>query len=457
MKVLDRFPLRALFIISLLLRLAFLGEGYGKEFDAWSNALNAKIIAETGVYEVSRLPGHPIYELTLAVLWPLNHSYFLFNLLSALISSAAVVLVFAIARELKLKQAFYWSLAFGFIPVFFIASTYTIDYNFALFFILAAFLALLRKQYWWLGIALGLATGFRISSLGFLLPFTLWLGFKDFRSLFKIYFAAGLVAIFVFLPPLFTYGISFLDFHKPPFPGWANVIYKISIGIWGLPLVLLLIWKMSRLRSFKPNFKWPEHLKGLSFHFGVLIILVLQAIVFMRLPFKSEFFLAALPFIWLQIAALSQDAQAKIFLYTSLASLLFLGLDYDDIYRGATPSKVVLRFEANGKSIFLSPLQGPLSLDQSKRRNKSNTVAQSIAALEVNEPSWLIAGWYWPELVLKLGFTDHLIDHYSTEQEILEAQQANYPILYLPEINEQNQIIHQHPLADTLGRPLLSP
>jgi hypothetical protein len=126
-KILDRFPLIALFVISLLLRLSFLGEGYGKEFDAWSNALNAKVIAETGVYEVSRLPGHPIYELILAALWPLNHSYFLFNLLSALISSAAVVLLFAIANELKLKQAFYWSLSFGFIPVFFIAGTYTID------------------------------------------------------------------------------------------------------------------------------------------------------------------------------------------------------------------------------------------------------------------------------------------------------------------------------------------
>lgn len=457
MKVLDRFPLLAIFSISLLLRLAFLGEGYGKEFDAWSNALNAKTIAETGVYEVSRLPGHPLYELILSALWPINHSYFFFNLLSALISAGAVVLVFSIARELKLKQAFYWSLAFGFIPVFFIASTYTIDYNFAVFFILAAFLALLRKQYWWLGIALGLATGFRISSLGFLLPFTLWLGFKDFRSLFKMYLAAGLVSIVVFLPPLFTYGISFLDFHKPPFPGWANVLYKISIGIWGIPLLFLLAWKIISLRSIKLNFAWPEHLRGLSFHFGVLVIVVLQAVVFMRLPFKSEFFLAALPFIWLQLAALSQDGQGKIFLYTSLASLLFFGLDYDNLYRGASPGEAVLRFEANGKSIFLSPLQGPLSLDQSKRRNKSYTVEQSMLALQEREPSWLIAGWYWPELVLKMGDSEHLIDHYSTNEEILEAQEANYPILYLPEINEQNQIIHQHSLADSLGQPLLSP
>lgn len=457
MKILDRFPLITLFVISLLLRLAFLGEGYGKEFDAWSNALNAKTIAETGIYEVSRLPGHPIYESILAALWPLNHSYFFFNLLSALISSAAVVLIFAIAKELKLKQAFYWSLAFGFIPVFFIAGTYTIDYNFALFFILTAFLALLRRQYWWLGIALGLATGFRISSLGFLLPFTLWLGFKDFRSLIKMYFAAGLVSLLVFTPPLLTYGLSFLDFHKPPFPGWANVIYKVSIGIWGLPLSLFLIWQLSKIRSLKLTINWPDHLQGLSFHWGVIVILALQAAVFMRLPFKSEFFLAALPFIWFLFAGLAQDGQERFFLYAGMGSLLFFGLDYDNIYRGATPGKAVLRFEANGKSIFLSPFQGPLSLDQSKRRNKSITVEESMKVLAVSESSWLIAGWYWPELVLKLGDTDHLIDHYSTKQEILKAQEAGYPILYLPEINEQNQIIHQHPLADSLAKPLLSP
>jgi len=456
-KLLDRFPLLALFCISLLLRLPFLSEGYGKEFDAWSNALNAKTIAETGIYEVSRLPGHPLYELSLAILWPLNHSFFLFNLLSALISAGAVVLLFSIARELKLKKAFYWSLAFGFIPVFFIAGTYTIDYNFALFFILAAFLALLHKQYWWLGIALGFATGFRISSLGFILPFTLWLGFTNYRALLKMYLSAGLVSILVFLPPLFTYGLGFLDFHKPPFPGWANIGYKVSIGIWGLPLVLLVLWRIVSLRSLKLNFAWPQHLRGLSFQLGVLIILALQAVVFMRLPFKSEFFLAALPFIWLQIAALSRDGQAKIFLYTSLASLLFFGLDYDNIYRGASPGKAVLRFEAGGKSIFLSPLQGPLSLDQSKRRNKSNTVEQTMLKLDALEPSWLIAGWYWPELVLKIGETKHWIDHYSTVEEIKAAQEANYPILYLPEINELNQIIHQHSLADSLGRPLFRP
>ncbi len=457
MKLLDRFPLLALFVISLLLRLPFLSEGYGKEFDAWSNALNAKTIAETGIYEVSRLPGHPIYEWTLAILWPLNHSYILFNLLSAIISAAAVVLLFVIARELKLKQAFYWSLAFGFIPVFFIASTYTIDYNFALFFILASFLALLRKQYWWLGIALGLATGFRISSLGFILPYTLWLGFSNVRALLKIYIAAALVSVFVFLPPLFTYGLSFLDFHKPPFPGWANIAYKISIGIWGLPLAIVILWRLASVRSLKLNFSWPSHFSGISFQAGVFLILALQALVFMRLPFKSEFFIAALPFMWLLIAALSRDGQGKLFLYVSLASLLFLGIDYDNIYRGATPSKAVIRFEANGKSIFLSPFQGPLSLDQGKRRNKSNTVEQCITALNGLEPSWLIAGWYWPELVLKMGETRHLIDHFSTAEEIRSAQEANYPILYLPEINELNQIIHQHSLADSLGRPLFRP
>ena len=71
----------SLFAIALACRAPFLWAGYGKEFDAWSNALNARIIAETGIYEVSRLPGHPLQELLLSALWSQSNSYFVFNAL----------------------------------------------------------------------------------------------------------------------------------------------------------------------------------------------------------------------------------------------------------------------------------------------------------------------------------------------------------------------------------------
>ena len=50
-------------IIVIVSRVFFLDAGYGSEEDAWGVALTAKHIAQSGEYEASRLPGHPLQEL----------------------------------------------------------------------------------------------------------------------------------------------------------------------------------------------------------------------------------------------------------------------------------------------------------------------------------------------------------------------------------------------------------
>lgn len=114
------------------MRLPFINAGYGREEDAWAQALNARQIWETGQYEVSRLPGHPLYELLLAGLWPIEHSPWLFNLICVVASSLSVVYFYKICKKLNLLNVLALSIAFSFIPAFFIAGTYTIDYNIGL-------------------------------------------------------------------------------------------------------------------------------------------------------------------------------------------------------------------------------------------------------------------------------------------------------------------------------------
>lgn len=446
----------SLFFVALVSRFQFLWAGYGREFDAWSNALNARVISETGVYEVSRLPGHPLQELLLSFLWPLNHSYFLYNFLSALFSAIAVLAFYNIARKHKIAAGWYWALAFNFIPVFFIVGTSTMDYNFALAFILLAYWGLLNKQYIWLGIALGLATGFRISSLGFLLPFSLLVGW-NWQAQLKMGIAALLVFVLCFYIPFETYGFDFLDFHKPPFPGWPSVLYKLSIGIWGLPFLIFLAFSIFKLKRSSPKGERPISAKGLSRAAFLIITILLQLFVFIRLPFKAEFFIPALPFILLFLAERTAFKFGKMAAIASLASLLLFGFDYKSPWRGASAPSLHFEFKAGDKNIYCAPFQGPLFIDQAKRKVRSQTVLDCIEVLEASPKALVVAGWYWPELIFKYPSHPHQIVHYSSQTEIDSALGAGMRILYLPEIGLQNAIMEGHDRLLQKGEAILEP
>jgi hypothetical protein len=372
-----------------------------------------------------------------------------------------VSVLFSIAKKIAIPGSFALALSFSFIPVFFIAGTYTIDYNFALLFILLAFRFFLDKKWFWTALMLGLATGFRISSSGFLVAFTLISlnQQRPKRELLKMSLFTLLFAILAYSPAIARYGLSFLDFHKPPFPGWANVAYKLSLGIWGLPLLLILGLFSSNYFSESALRLKRLRLSRENLNILALTALLLQLFVFVRLPFKSEFFIPALPFIWLWLFSRLKPKFHKALSYAAIISLLFFGVDYNNPWRGASPSKLAYLFKAGSAEVYIDPWQGPLHIDQSKRMVKSATVNQALAVLEELEPSWVICGWYWPELVLKAGNLNqkHHFDHYSRQAEIETALQAQYPIFYLPEIGYQNQIIHHHYLADSLGQALIVP
>jgi hypothetical protein len=447
----------ALFLLALLCRLPFLDAGYGEEFDAWSNVLNARLIAETGVYEVSRLPGHPLQEILYTGLWSLNQSAFFFNLWTALISALAVWAFYQILLLHQVERLWQWTLAFNFIPVFFVASTSSIDYNFALAFILLAYRSLLKGQYLWVGIFIGLATGFRISSLGFIAPFIVLLGFRNWRSYFTIALGAGLLAMLAYSLPFIHYGWAFLDFHKPPFPSWASVLYKLSIGIWGFPFLLFIAAAIIRLfRGFEAKEMAP-HLKASRLLPFLVLVIALQLFVFLRLPFKAEFFIPAVPFVLILMAIYLPKGWSRWAAYSSLASLLIFGFDYENPWRGAEPGPAAFKFEAGGQTVFCDPVKGALRIDQEKRSVRSQTVDRSIEVLKKAPPSLVVAGWYWPELVFKYPLNHHLIDHYSSQAEIDSAREAGLRILYLPEIDAQNEIMEGHNLVHQNGQAVLSP
>ncbi len=440
--------------LNILVRVPFLFMGYGKEEDAWSNVINAKIISTTGVYEVSRLPGHPLYELLLSYLYPFAHNYWLFNGLSALASGFAVYFFYASLVKLKIETAFWLSVALSLIPVFFIAGTFTIDYNFALCFILISFYLLLCKQWVFAGLVVGVATGFRISSIGFILPWIIWMlaEKQSITNMLKLLLSALMLGALAFKLPYETYGINFLDFHKPPFPSWPNVLYKLSFGIWGVPLFLLLVTlfliNFKRLKSVVQNKK--------ALFFISLGALLMQLLVFMRLPFKSEFFIPALPFILLFMGLIITKKQAIYIAGTAFFSCFFFGFDYADASRGAIPSPVAVNFKAGKHEVFFDIVKGPAFIDQSKRKQKSQFVKEIMVWRARQDYAYhVITGWFWAELAVKLpeesmeGF-----DYFSTEDELINASALGKNIYYLPNMNATNADVYGHYLADSLGQVL---
>lgn len=446
-----------LLAVGLLSRLPFIWEGYGREEDAWGQALNAQLISETGVYELSRLPGHPIYELLLAGLWNFNHSYAFFNGLSALASAFTLVFFYRILTHLKIDKALLLALTLNFVPVFFVAGTYTIDYNFALLFILASLHYLLQGRVWMSGMLLGIATGFRISSLGFALPWII-LSYKQLglNGIIRLCLSSGLIAILSFTPAFSVYGMGFLDFHKPPFPSLTKVMYKLSFGIWGIPLLIFLAYIIvNKLRKFAVDRKARTPMP--YFITAMWIVILMQLVVFIRLPFKSEFFIPAIPFILIALSQFMKAGEIRMLFIASVISCFAFGFDYNNPYRGASPSGLALTFEAGGKNIFMDPIQGPAVIDNQKRKNRSIFIEQILEwDRKRGQEAHVIAGWHWPEIMLKKDDSNYShFDYYSTEEELWEAVDNGQEIFYLPELNEVNVDIHHHYLADTLGTVLI--
>jgi hypothetical protein len=109
-------PIALVFVLVLLSRVPFLDHGYGEHADGWRVARTAKVWAETGVYEPSRVPGFPIHEGLAALVWRWRAVGL--NGLSAVASATACVLFALYARRRGCRDAVLAALALAALPAF---------------------------------------------------------------------------------------------------------------------------------------------------------------------------------------------------------------------------------------------------------------------------------------------------------------------------------------------------
>ena len=400
-KIKEYFSVFVMALLVLLSRLPFLDAGYGVEEDSWGIAVAAYHTQLYGVMEASRLPGHPVNEMVYSLSW--GFGPWLYNFFSAICSVSCFVLFYLIAKKLNIKHSIWAALALVFTPVVYINSTCTIDYLWALMFALASFYALLNKNLVLTAIFLALAVGCRINSAILYFPWLCWFYFDNNKQInlkqFFIFSAVfGLTTFLCFIPIIKVYGLNFFSYSDQfPYPNWPKIIYKASIGVIGLPALLVLVFfviKNIKLLKIK--------LVANAINSLFISLMILQIWAYLLLPQKSAYLMLLVPFGILWMAHMLNQKSFLTLCIALIFSSFFMSVNITDSNRGAKYSSLAIKKTIANQEIFLDPLTGPVINDYTKRINKLNYTQQVLTAADkINYPSIIICGWWFNQILIQ--------------------------------------------------------
>jgi len=409
MKHLPLLTIAAIVLVIVLTRLPFLDAGYGANMDAWRVANVARHLATTGEYEASRLPGYPLQEMVCAAFWwggPMA-----LNGLSTLMSLAAVLAFFFIARACQCRDAWAYALALAFTPVFFINSVSAKDYVWAIAFVLWALWSAIRNRPMLCALFLGLAIGCRITSGAMILPLgmILWpqLGTGKGRGMARFVVFACLMGVLCFLPVWLRYGPGFFTFYENHDRlGIGGILQRASMEVWGpLGFLGLIVAGFGiALAAFRSRrAETPSQPKLLL---PLLVMITLYLIAFWRLPDQAGYLVPVIPAVLLLVALDSPR----------WAGLAFCGL------LTASPW---LSF-ANGR-----PQPGPILQDHAERMQTLNGVKGFLAFCNQHLP---------PDCIVTVGAWQPIITVLAPESA------ERFP--YLISLDEAKALLaHGHHLA----------
>ena len=293
--------------VVLLSRIPFLSRNYGFDGDAWSVARAAGVIAREGHYVRSRPPGYPLHEIACALFWrcgPLA-----LNGITALLSAVSACLFVSVLRRAgaRAADACLGGAALSLVPVVFINSTVTLDYIWALAFLLAALKAALAGRPGWAGAALGAAMGCRITSGAALIPVGILIcagaapGAR-WRGLLSCAGSALSVGAMCYAPVFATYGSGFLRFVDEPMSVSLRgrlTLYGATVGVWGVAgligIGLACAARVARRSQPTAAAAGPGRRRralGAACLAGVLLYLA----AFLRLPLEFAYLVPLVPF-----------------------------------------------------------------------------------------------------------------------------------------------------------------
>ncbi|MES2836514.1 MAG: hypothetical protein V4667_03245 [Bacteroidota bacterium] len=445
---LQKIEIKYWLLILLGITLPFLFLGYGVEEDSWGTALAAFNAHTTGIYEVSRFPGHPFQEIIYALLW--NDSPFLFNFLTAIFGVFSFYYLYKIACYYSVKQPLLLALAFFYTPVVFISSTYTIDYIWAMAFCLASWYALLRNKVLVAGILLAIAIACRISSGAMAIPFLFILfdnykGIEFIKKSFVLGISTATITALLFIPVFTTYGFDFLVFWDLFAPSLPKLLYKSTIGVFGLIGCLSLLLAL----FFALKNKFATTLKINKWHLlSWLSMFLLFAYSYARLPQKSAYLINCIPPLLLFVAYFLKEKQLKIVCTFLIVSSFCCGINLTDKLRGSKYSNLAITKTISGQEIYFDVFTGPAMADYYKREQKevfANYVSASLQ--KTTTKIAVISGWWYNHIMIK-AIKNPLpanckILNYENEDALKSIVNQGFVIYYLPEMDSINDTYFQ--------------
>ncbi len=473
-----------LFAVVFISRIPFLSAGYGTEEDSWGMINAMQRFHDSGIYEVSRFPGHPVLEFCFYAL--IGKSYFVFNLLTAIISTAGIVLFAACLKMLGFRKFFWSALSLAFIPVVFIKCTDTMDYMWALSFMMLCLFFILRSRQvsdnfnarfylFAAGIALGLATGARFTSILFFIPLQfLYLDLSRNESRLRglIFTMSFLISVFIcFLPVISIYNPK--TFYVPYILGRPDLIktmYKASIGVFGLPASLLLpiliayiLLRFKNRRKFsnpKIFMKSDPKLPVSRFLKFTLLSFILYVALFVWQPHKSAYLIAALPFLVMLIEHYSNEHYSMRITLALAFSSFFAGINLEDNYRGAPSSFLSAGFNISGQHLTFDVLRGPIIADNQRRKQQlefAETVIENVKSID--KPTAIIAGWWINQLEVLTGKgKNESVTYYyfMDENQMQQLKNKGAIIYYLPQQEQVNDLRWQKQFTAKYALPLFN-
>jgi hypothetical protein len=312
----------------IILYLPFVFLGYGADSDSYETLRTGTTFIADFDYIPSRNPGYFVFEVITFLANSIGGSIAT-NVMSVLMSAVCLYGFYRLCRALSLPNSSYLALALAFHPYYWVASTTTMDYVFALgFFFLGVSLLLDGKRPIFAGIAFSLAVGCRLTTVLLVILALVLLVSARLISLKVAAASIALTAIFAavfYIPPLDFVKWRWWRIFKPVMGEggyWSlylragRFFYK-NIVFWSAPILLYLIGMIVYFLLKRVKIEGsPFGLMTPSF-----LIVIAYEIMFFFVPLDPSYLLAGLPFALIIVGILLFNRKKMLLVFLSLVLL----------------------------------------------------------------------------------------------------------------------------------------
>nr|WP_319374597.1 hypothetical protein [uncultured Methanobacterium sp.] len=298
-----KYPYIIVFIIVFLLsRIPFLNLGFGNDPDAWRIANSAFDLNHFLIYHTSRFPGYPLPEYVNSLV--INYGWLATNSLTMILTLISVLVFAKILKELEVENKGLIVITFAFLPIVWINSVITMDYMWAVTFIIISWYFVIKKRHLMAGLMMGLAIASRPTSALLLIPFIyLIISQNNYKNGLKFLILSLITSFLLFLPLIFQYGLGFISFYLTATD--VNSVINDFLSYFGFLAVLVFI--LIILSSGKKAYVTIKNDANLIF---AILAIFLVVILFAISPYETAYLLPAIPF---TLYLLSRISNQKLF------------------------------------------------------------------------------------------------------------------------------------------------